>query len=60
MRHIDRIVKTIHEGEKKKNLGGNRYSYRNPRARNHFHRSCFAGKDYGESTKEDVDLNVMS
>lgn len=29
-----------------------------PRARNHFHRSSFAGKDYGESTKGDVDLDV--
>lgn len=31
-----------------------------PSARNHFHRSSFAGKDYGESIKGDVDLDVTS
>jgi hypothetical protein len=60
MRQIDRVVKTIRKEVKKKCLGGNRYSRRDPSARNHFHRSSFAGKDYGESTKGDVDLDVTS
>jgi len=38
---------------------GNRYSRRDAGARNHFHRSSFEGKDYGESVKREVDPDVM-